>query len=215
MVNLENHIESFHKINLSPISDLEHNNLKIKNYKCDFCQKSFDQLANLENHIERYHKVSNNTKNTSGNFQNERNISKELSNTTPDPEINSHKNLFEDSNKESFKLNCTDMDKTEIKTPHNVVKSHNLKKHIKNAHEGEKLSCKSCDKSYTQSHNLKNHIKNVHEGTKFSCKSCDKSFTQPHNLKKHIKIVHEGIKTSLTSPIESTKVPSKNCYSYS
>ena len=103
MVNLENHIESFHKINLSPISDLEHNP-KIKNYKCDFCQKSFYQLANLENHIERYHKISNNTKVNSGNFQNEKNISKELSTATTDPEINSHKTSFEDLNEENSKF---------------------------------------------------------------------------------------------------------------
>ena len=73
------------------------------------------------------------------------------------------------------------------------TQSHNLKKHIKNAHEGgKKLSCKLCDKSYAHDHNLKNHIKTFHQGTKISCNSCDKSFAQSHTLKKHIKIVHEG-----------------------
>ena len=93
LVNLENHMESFHKIKLLPKVTLT----KIKNYKCDFCEKSFDQLMNLENHIQRNHKVSNDTAVNSGDFQNEKmNVEKVATELKPDPELNSQKSSFED-----------------------------------------------------------------------------------------------------------------------
>ena len=67
------------------------------------------------------------------------------------------------------------------------------------AHEGEgkRHKCTFCDKSYGLAGNLRTHIKNAHEGNRVKnhkCDRCDKAFYQASKLKEHIDVIHEGLK---------------------
>ncbi|XP_078793172.1 uncharacterized protein LOC144987742 [Oryzias latipes] len=54
-------------------------------------------------------------------------------------------------------------------------------------HSGEKLSCKECDRSFSQRSHLKKHMR-THTGEKlFSCISCDKSFNNLSKLETHMR----------------------------
>merc|ERR1712192_277606 len=48
----------------------------------------------------------------------------------------------------------------------------NLKRHIRQVHEGEKATCHICEKVLTAC-NLNTHIKNVHMKVKTVCQICD------------------------------------------
>eukprot|EP01083_Nonionella_stella_P268546 907923_1 len=53
-----------------------------------------------------------------------------------------------------------------------------------------KLSCESCDTTFTLKGNLKRHINSVHEKLRpFSCESCNTAFSQKQKLKQHVSFV--------------------------
>ena len=61
----------------------------------------------------------------------------------------------------------------------------------KNYVVGERgLKCDQCGKIYKNKYVLDIHTKTIHDGVKISCKLCTKTFSQPSGLQYHIKKVH-------------------------
>ena len=81
--------------------------------------------------------------------------------------------------------------------------------HVKHVHEGVKIPCDQCDKTYSTNQSLKNHIRTVHEGRRdWKCVLCEKEFAHSKDLKSHIKKVHES--ETRKSPKTKKSKPSKN-----
>ena len=67
-----------------------------------------------------------------------------------------------------------------------------LQDHIKIVHEGLKLFCAICNKTFRSSDSLKHHVDSIHEDKNpFQCDVCGKRFPLPSKVKKHITMVHE------------------------
>ena len=63
--------------------------------------------------------------------------------------------------------------------------------HVKNVHSSGKKSfaCSLCTKRYNDPGNLQYHISAIHEGTRIQCNECDKTFDKD-KIKLHIRRVH-------------------------
>ena len=84
-----------------------------------------------------------------------------------------------------------------VKCEHcDVVCSHigNLRRHVKNKHDGIKFSCSECDYKATQKLDIKRHKEYKHEGKRFNCEECNHKSTTKGSLKIHIDAIHRGIK---------------------
>ena len=54
------------------------------------------------------------------------------------------------------------------------------------------FTCPECNQDFTFQHNLKRHMKNKHEGLKFKCQDCPKAYTTDRCLKIHIGHAHRN-----------------------
>ena len=54
------------------------------------------------------------------------------------------------------------------------------------------FTCPECDQTFTFQHNLKRHMKNKHEGLKFKCQECTKAYTTERCLRIHIGHAHKS-----------------------
>jgi len=66
-------------------------------------------------------------------------------------------------------------------------KKSDMKKHVKNIHQGEKSLCIQCGDSFKDLHY---HIKVFHENVNFPCEMCNKKYTTKQGLNFHIKHTH-------------------------
>ena len=57
------------------------------------------------------------------------------------------------------------------------------------------ITCKQCNKSYTDSSHLKRHMRASHENNIFNCNDCEKQFKTKDNLSIHVKNVHNEKKS--------------------
>ena len=65
-----------------------------------------------------------------------------------------------------------------------------LDMHVKSFHEGKRLECEKCGKSYTNSNSLRRHLdwhKVKENGLKFICKQCKKIFSSRDSFGKHLR----------------------------
>ena len=84
-----------------------------------------------------------------------------------------------------------------VKCEHcDVVCSHigNLKRHIKNKHDGVKYFCSECDYKATQKLDIKRHKEYKHEGIRFTCDECGHKSTTKGALKIHVDSIHKKIR---------------------
>ena len=73
----------------------------------------------------------------------------------------------------------------------------NLRKHISNVHEKNKLfHCKICKSRFSTKQSLIGHSAAVHEGKKIHCPFCDKTFKWVGGFKDHVNSTHKGNKRS-------------------
>ena len=73
-----------------------------------------------------------------------------------------------------------------------LANKQNLQMHMKANHEHkeQKISCDSCNKTFSDNRHLKDHVLAIHEGIKnFKCESCSKTFSQKGNLNRHVQAV--------------------------
>ena len=78
-----------------------------------------------------------------------------------------------------------------------IVDRKNLGRHLK-THNGDKIKCFSCDKTFSRMDHLKRHEKIHGENPNFHCYLCDKSFKNKDSLRKHVKVIHQHMKFSCT-----------------
>ena len=64
-----------------------------------------------------------------------------------------------------------------------------LKNHIAFVHNGQKIKCKDCDKTFGSQLALNIH-RHCHLGTKFTCDICGMDFTQPFSVTRHKRTAH-------------------------
>ena len=84
-----------------------------------------------------------------------------------------------------------------VKCEHcNVICSHlgNLKRHIKNKHDGIKFYCSECDYKATQKTDIKRHKEYKHEGIRVTCDECGHKSTTKGALKIHVDSIHKKIR---------------------
>ena len=84
-----------------------------------------------------------------------------------------------------------------VKCEHcDVICSHigNLKRHVKNKHDGVKFYCSECDYKATQKTDIKRHKEYKHEGMRFSCDECGHKATTKGALKIHVDAIHKKIR---------------------
>ena len=91
---------------------------------------------------------------------------------------------FEPKIEEDFSLYLED-DPDEISDqPDQKPKSKQLKS--SNRFKRGHFVCPECNVSFTFAHNLKRHIKNKHQGLKYRCQECPKAYTTERCLKLHV-----------------------------
>ena len=109
-----------------------------KNFKCNFCNKTFSQSSGRNTHIKSVHKkVSYNCEFCQRIFKGS-------------DKLKQHIRFVHEGKKDN---KCDLCEKA-------FVNKENLKKHIQNIHEGVKnYKCESCDKYYYDLRDLKIHVK--------------------------------------------------------
>ena len=70
--------------------------------------------------------------------------------------------------------------------------NYELLRHVQYVHSSEKktFACSLCTKRYNDPGNLQYHISAIHEGTRIQCNECNKTFTQKSNRDRHVKNNH-------------------------
>ena len=84
-----------------------------------------------------------------------------------------------------------------VKCEHcDVICSHigNLKRHVKNKHDGVKFACNECDYRATQKTDIKRHTEYKHQGIRFTCDECGYKATTKGALKIHVDAIHKKIR---------------------
>ena len=68
---------------------------------------------------------------------------------------------------------------------------------MKTNHEGKRLECEKCGKSYTLRYSLRKHL-DWHDlkehGLKFICKQCHKTFSSREIFGRHVRTQHKGLR---------------------
>ena len=65
-----------------------------------------------------------------------------------------------------------------------------LKRHIEAVHEGVRLNCAHCDKTYSSAGDLAAHARAVHQGIKAACRFCPAKFQRGADRNQHEKQSH-------------------------
>ena len=91
---------------------------------------------------------------------------------------------FEAKSEEDFSLYLED-DPEDLLEPEI---SNKPKKNLKSSNRFKRghFVCPECNVSFTFAHNLKRHIKNKHQGLKYRCQECPKAYTTERCLKLHV-----------------------------
>ena len=151
-----------------------------KKFKCDICNKRFNQKAHLRSHLSRRH------------------LEKNCRTLVKDEEKKQEE-------KEAF-LECMkpfaskENLRVHLKTAHQKEKNYkcdkceksfgqfsSLDRHLTTVHLKEKnYKCEQCGKYFGQIATLKRHFENVHEGIrKYKCNECPAVFAEKRQLEKH------------------------------
>ena len=67
-----------------------------------------------------------------------------------------------------------------------------VKKHVKEVHEGVRQNCEECHKSFSTKFDLKYHVNAIHRGQTFKCDICMMSFESRNGRFQHVSSVHLG-----------------------
>ncbi|XP_065572779.1 zinc finger protein ZFP2-like isoform X3 [Artemia franciscana] len=182
--NLDNHKiylnTSLHSKKHKTLKRLKKAHVKIKQYICDVCDKSFSQSSIFIKH-QRVH---------TGEKPFKCDMCKKCFSESSSLKV--HERLH--SGEKPFK--CDLCEKTFSKSSH-------LTQHQR-VHTGDKpFKCNICEKTFSQSSNLINH-KRLHTGEKpFKCDVCEKTFSQSSSLIKHQRL-HTGEKPFKCDVCEKT-----------
>ena len=165
-----------------------------KKHLCDFCDKTFSQLAAFKKHVIKLHEelmLANETndfnKYMCGFCGKAFQTKKYLQFHSDMCQKDNIKSLDTKSEKTKLIHKCEHCNKEfKFKAA--------MKIHVGAVHEGQKNhKCDNCGKSFFSIQFLKRHVAVVHEGRKDKkCDLCSKTFGYRTSLKKHMKTVHDG-----------------------
>ena len=151
-------------------------------FKCDECEASYLRNKNLKRHIRQYHVkgVPDYVCDLCGYKTNRKD-------KFSDHGRNMH-NISSSSqeSKETVALMC---DQCEFTTR----RSQSMKEHMLK-HKGVRHYCEYCEVSYAQERNLRAHIIQAHDSNKLPCDQCDFTTLRNDGINNHVQCEHLGIK---------------------
>ena len=143
--------------------------LKIKNFPCEQCDKSFFRKYNLQEHSRIEHSDG---------------IKKFLCADCGNCYLTSQKlHLHNKTVHGSKNFECDKCHKC-------FALQRLLNEHVKKAHGVREEKCPQCDKCFTNKTSVTIHIRSVHATRSHCCKQCNKGFGSTKLLKFHVKSVH-------------------------
>ena len=153
-------------------------------YKCETCQKTFDENTKYSGHMINCGKLDYECSICDCKFRNQKELDLHISNHrceicnsifTQPGAIGLHmKNIH---GKNTYPCDMCEKVFTAYATRYT---------HIRRDHLIMKYECEICNQEFTGSGNLKSHIVNIHENSKkHECNICHKTFNQDTNLKWH------------------------------
>ena len=155
-----------------------------KPHKCDLCDKKFGDSTKLKDHIDSFHVglKKHQCKLCERSFGYRQHLSNHV------------RNYHSDHGLENKCIQCN----KDFCSPF-ALRRHNSVIHEgqRNNHEPSSMKkhiCEICGNTFTQAASLRTHKAAVHEGQGFKCDLCEKTLTSSQMLKKHIAFVHEGRK---------------------
>ena len=187
----------------NPFVDKRKPNDDVQTYKCDLCNKLFNNSSKLSKHIIIMHEQSEEypckycDKKFSIKGTLTRHVLAEHNESVSKPYpcklcnesfLSSSRLLFHTRKYHDQNIKCDYCAKT-------FGKLSDKKSHISNIHEGQsnhkENECNECGKLFSGSHALTKHIRQVHLGVGLhNCDYCDKSYRIPKSLSDHIRKFH-------------------------
>lgn len=152
--------------------------IKVNNYKCDFCEKTFKLNFGLNRHVEQYHSQNKSNRNKSSCIEYKTDCILNLKLCKLNGVWKSKPNLI-------YRCNvCFEKFHSE----------NNLTEHVK-IHDQDKgqTQCEVCLKIIFVSE-LNDHMQQIHNKNSFTCLKCNLRFDKKQNLKRHF---HRCTKRSL------------------
>ena len=188
---------------------------KSKNFKCNSCPKTFDQVSTLYAHIKANHKGQK--------------FKCKLCQIASFSFTNNLRSHFKTYHNGQGVFQCQLCDKSFLKKT--TIQSHMQKQHkdvqfVKSFEEGpnkfyeeinvqvnlKKFKCSSCEKSFNHQKDLKSHVITDHNGSgTLKCKYCEKIFVSDDKLKNHIKIKHEKFRNETHLKNDDLSLKCKMC----
>ena len=211
-IDLERHLSTTHNnteeeidydLFDNPFVDKRKPNDDVQTYKCDLCNKIFNNSSKLSKHIIIMHEQSEEyqceycDKKFSIKGTLTRHVLTEHNESVSKPYpcklcnesfLSSSRLLFHTRKYHDQNIKCEYCAKT-------FGKLSDKKSHISNIHEGQsnhkENECNECGKLFSRSHELTKHIRQVHLGVGLhNCDYCDKSYRIPKSLSDHIRKFH-------------------------
>ena len=140
-------------------------------FSCELCPKQFSHRSGLKTHVEGVHEK------------------KKFSCEICFKEYKYKTRLFEHRRQEHSENKIIHQCKL---CDFSTIHKNNLTQHVQIIHEGFRVTCDVCGKSFAQQSYLKKHHEAEHQGmSHFLCKYCGKTFPSPSAHKTHVKCVHE------------------------
>ena len=155
-----------------------------KPHKCDLCDKKFGDSTKLKDHIDSFHVglKKHQCKLCERSFGYRQHLSNHV------------RNYHSDHGLENKCIQCN----KDFCSPFALRRHHSvIHEGQRNNHEPSSMKkhiCEICGNTFTQAASLRTHKAAVHEGQGFKCDLCEKTLTSAQMLKKHIAFVHEGQK---------------------
>ena len=179
---------------------------KIRNFKCNQCEKSFAQLHTLKGHVQSMHEGLKYECELCGKaFPHRSNMIRHVR------LVHENKGILKPKNHQCGKCERTFYSKEKLllhqEIRHNVTNFQckicdkifslkaTLKSHTLSVHDKVKIKCDFCPDVFSQRANMLRHIKIVHKKEKVQCLKCEKSFCDKSTMKLHVQSVHNVSKS--------------------
>ncbi|XP_052818520.1 zinc finger protein 813-like [Mya arenaria] len=154
---------------------------ELKPYLCSLCGEQFAQKNNCKLHCMKHCTVL--PGNSDGNSLGD--TTTVLTTTSETASGQAEQNTEQKLDKAKKRFSCEDCQKT-------FSFKHDLKRHMKNVHQGLKqFSCSDCKKNFADISALKLHLASFHSRLRnFPCTKCPKRYNNKYRLQRHLSGVH-------------------------